>query len=123
MEKDLINRYIINFRRFVAPYTKEDVSIKAVVYPYTNGAIIVFQLDFNSSNNTDYRSLSSSMQEAMKRTNLFDNPQDASDITSTKVIVNKNTIIVIKGDDAELWQDKSAKTDVSNIISSIEGRK
>lgn len=119
MEKDTINKYILNFRRLLAPYIKKDVSIKAIVYPHTHGAIIVFKMDFNASNNTEFKSDSETIQEAMKKSNLFDSPDDANEIQS-KVIWTKNLIIIIKNDEEEFWTDKYANRDVNNLVKSIE---
>ena len=119
MERETINRYITNFRRYIAPYTKKDVSVKAIAYPYTNGALIVFEMGFNSSSNTDYKSESESMQEAMKKTNLFDNPEQASEISS-KVIWSRNLVVVIKCNEGSYWSEKAAKNDVDNLMKSIE---
>lgn len=120
MEKDTINRYITNFRRFIAPFAKEDVSVKAVAYPYSGGAIVVFELGINASSNTEYKSSSETMQEAMKKTNLFDTPEDATEITSSKMLWFKNYVIVIKADEESLWSDKAARKDVDNLLKSIE---
>lgn len=119
MEKDTINKYILNFRRSLAPYLKEDVSIKAIVYPHKYGAIIVFKMDFNASNNTEYKSDSETIQEAMRKSNLFDSPDDANDIQS-KVIWTQNLIIIIKNNEEEFWTNEYANRDVSNLVKSIE---
>lgn len=123
MEKEIINRYLINFRRLFSPFLKKDVSMNISAYPYANGAIMVIELDYNSSNNTIFVEDSSTMAEAMERTNLFDSPEQASPILSTKIIIQQDKVVIIKGDDEHLWTDKSAKNDVDNILSSLTDRK
>ena len=68
MEKDTINRYLINFRRIFSPFLKKDVSMNISAYPYANGAIMVIELDYNSSNNTIFVEDSKTMAEAMEKT-------------------------------------------------------
>ena len=106
MKKEIINSYIINFRRLFSPYTKPDVSIKITVYPYSDGAIIIMELNYNSSNNTEFKSESTSMAEAMSKTNLFDEPNDAMSIHTTRIFSQNNKIIIIKGEEEDLWTDK-----------------
>src|SRR3712207_7959419 len=89
MERDIINRYVINFKRFIAPFTKEGVSIKTSIYPYTDGSIIVFEMDFNASGNTEYKSNSETMQEAMRKTQMFDHRSEehTSELQSRQYLV------------------------------------
>ena len=123
MEKEIINKYLINFRRLFSPFLKKDVSMNISAYPYANGAIMVIELDYNSSNNTIFVEDSKTMAEAMEKTNLFDSPGQASPISTTKIIIQRNKLVIIKGDEESLWNDKSAKNDVDNILSSLTERK
>ena len=123
MEKETINSYLINFRRFFSPYLKKDVSVKNTVFPYSNGAIIIMELDINSSNNTEFMAQSTSLVDAMTKTNLFDNPTEVTPLSETKIITQNNRIIIIKNDNNDLWNEKSALNDVSNFMSSLNGRK
>lgn len=122
MEKEVINRYITNFRRHIAPFTKKDVSVKATVYPYINGALVVFEMKLNASSNTEYKSESDNMQEAMKKSDLFDNPKEATEIKS-KIIWGRNLVVIIKCSDNELWTENAAKADVNALMESIAEKK
>lgn len=123
MKKEIINSYIINFRRLFSPYTKPDVSIKITVYPYTDGAIIIMELNYNSSNNTEFKSESTSMGEAMSKTNLFDEPDEAMPIHTTRIFSQNNKIIIIKGEEEDLWTNKSAQNDIDIFLTSLKKRK
>lgn len=123
MERETIGRYITNFRRFVTPYTKEGVSVRAVAYPYPHGAVIVFDMNFDAASGTEYRSDSATMQEALRKTNLFDSPEDATTVTRTRVVWTANNVIVMKGEDPALWSEKASKADVDNLIESISKAK
>ena len=123
MKKEIINSYIINFRRLFSPYTKPDVSIKITVYPYSDGAIIIMELNYNSSNNTEFKSESTSMAEAMSKTNLFDETNDAMSIHTTRIFSQNNKIIIIKGEEEDLWTNKSAQNDIDNFLTSLKKRK
>lgn len=120
MEKEIINRYLINFRRYFTPYLKTDVSVKNSVFPYVDGAIIIMELGYNSSNNTEYRVTSRTLTEAMERTNLFDDPASASPIFETKIVTIKNRIIIMKNDNMTFWSEKAAHTDVNNLMASLK---
>lgn len=123
MKKEIINSYIINFRRLFSPYTKPDVSIKITVYPYPDGAIIIMELNYNSSNNTEFKSESTSMREAMSKTNLFDEPDEAMPIHTTRIFSQNNKIIIIKGEEEDLWTNKSAQNDIDIFLTSLKKRK
>lgn len=123
MEREVIGRYITNFRRFVTPFTKEGVSVKAVAYPYASGAVIVFDMNFDAISSTEYRSESGTMQEALRKTNLFDSPEDATTIENTKVVWTGNYVIVMKGENQSLWSEKASKVDVDNLIESVSKAK
>lgn len=120
MERELIGRYIANFRRFISPFTKDGVSVKATAYPYKHGGIVVFKMNFEGHSSTEFRAESESMQEAMRMTELFDKPEDATTITSTKIVWEGNTVIIIKGESQMLWDERASKTDVDNLLRSIE---
>lgn len=123
MERALINNYLSNFRRLVSPFLKQDVSLKSVVYPFKKGALIVVEFNYDGNGNTDYRSQSENIQEALRRSNLFEDPENASDIDGTKLFIQKNKLIALKGESDSNWDAVSAKSDVTSFINAIDNQK
>ena len=118
MNKDTINSYLINLRRFITPFLKADVSLKLIAYPFEDGAVIVGDFSINGNNNTESRSESQSFTEAITKTNLFDEPELMQPIDNTKIVIGTNKFVVIKGSNAG-WSDKDAETDVKKIVDAL----
>lgn len=118
MDKEIINSYIINVRRFIAPFLKPNVSIRFIVYPFSGGAVIVGEFGLNANNNTEFKSESPTINDAIAKTNLFDKPNDLQPIQNTKIILGNGTIVIIKGECAS-WSEKDAEEDVRRILSSM----
>lgn len=123
MERTLINNYLSNFRRLISPFLKQNVSLKAVVYPYEKGSLIIIEFNYEGNGNTDFRSGSKSIQEALKRSNLFEDPENATDIEGTKSFIQKNKLITLKGCNESNWGADSAKSDVNEFINALDKRK
>jgi len=121
MTKDTINSYLINFRRFITPFLKPDVSIRFITYPFKDGAVLVSEFDMNGNNNTEYRADSSTLNEAIAKTNLFDKPNELQPINNTKIIIGNGKVVIIKGTSAS-WTEKEANEDVNKFLSSISGK-
>lgn len=123
MEKDIINKYIANFRIFLSPYMKNDVTMKVVAYPYDDGAILVIELAVGKSNSTEIKSNSMTLVGAMAKTNLFEEPERAVSISGTKIVVSNSKIVIIKSSEKKHWTAKSAFDDVSKIMDFLKGKK
>lgn len=115
MNKELITQYISNFKRAMSFFLKRDVAIKAIVYPYANGGIIVFEFLLNDSGNTEFKSESKTMQEAVEKTKLFDKPYSATDEMFTKTIISGNKVIIVKSSNKDVWNNSAAEKDVKGI--------
>lgn len=123
MDRALINSYLINFRKFLSPYIKKDVSMKSVVYPYPNGAVILSTLSINESNNTEYSSDCASINDALARTNMIADSENATDVKETKIFIHKNSILLIKGDNANNWSAERSYKDANNIVNYLDGKR
>lgn len=117
MNKDSTNSYLINLRRFITPFLKADVSLKLIAYPFERGAVIVGDFGINGNNNTESRSESQNLNEAIAKTNLFDQPELLQPIDNTKIIIGQDKFVVIKGQFAG-WTEKDAESDVKKIVNS-----
>lgn len=119
MDKTTLTNYLINFRRLFSKYLKPDVGVQIIAYPFDKGAIIVADPGFNIPNKDEIRSESISIGEAMKRTNLFENPLEANTIPATKIIISNNKIIIIKDNAPKQWTEESANNDIHKVVKSI----
>lgn len=123
MEKDIINKYIANFRIFLSPYMKNDVTMKVVAYPYDDGAILVIELAVGKSNSTEIKSNSMTLVGAMAKTNLFEEPERPVSISGSKIVVSNSKIVIIKSSEKKHWTAKYAFDDVSKIMEFLKGKK
>lgn len=123
VEKDVINKYIANFRTFLSPYMKNDVTMKTIIYPYNEGAILVIELALGKSNSTEFKANSVTLVGAMGKSNLFEEPESSVSIKGTKIVVSNAKIVIIKSSESELWSAKSSFEDVSKIMNFIADKK
>ena len=123
MERTLINNYLSNFRRLVSPFLKQDVSLKSIVYPFKEGALIIVEFNYDGNGNNDFRSESADIQEALRRSNLFEDPENAKEVEGTKLFIQKNKLIALKGGKDSNWNATSAKSDVSGFIDALNKQK
>ena len=123
MNKDAINLYIANFRKFFAPYMKNDVTMKVMSYPYDDGALMVMELAIGKSNSTEFKSNSITLRDAMVKSGIFEDPENATSVDSTKILVSKSRFVVIKPFIPNLWDAKAAMKDVDNLMDFITDKK
>lgn len=123
MEKDIINKYISNFRTFLSPYMKGDVVMKSVIYPYDDGAIMVVELSVGGSSFVKFESNSVTLIGAMSKSNLFEEPDRPVSIIGTKIVVSNSKIVIIKSSNDKMWSAKAAFDDVNNIMNFISEKK
>lgn len=122
MDKTIINQYLNNFRIKLSRYLKSGVGIQTITYPFDGGAVIVIELGFEIPTKEDIRSKSDSLQEAVKRSNLFEHPEGVQDIPGTSILLVKNKILILKTQNAEYWSEDAVRNDVNKIISSLMER-
>lgn len=122
MEKRVIQNYINNFRRVFSNRLKPNVGMQSTVYPFDNGAIIIFELNLNSSNKDDIRTLSKDIYEAFKRTNLFENEsgEHLHSFAGTNIILIKNKIVFIKDNSSSEWTLEAVDNDIYKIVKPSE---
>ena len=72
MERTTIQNYINNFRTHISRFLKENVGLKTIVYPYHNGAVLIFEPGVNMPNNDEYKKEVSTINDALMKTNLFE---------------------------------------------------
>lgn len=122
MKRVYIESYISDFRRFISPFLKDAVSLGVIAYPAKDGCLMLFEFNKGNDSSTDIRSESENIQEAMRRSNLFDKPQKASSIQGTKMVITPTLLVVLKGVSESNWSSSSAKSDVVKFVNALENK-
>ena len=122
MEKQDIQKYINNFRRLFSSYLKPNVGMQTTVYPFDKGAIIVIELNIETLNKDDIRTKSNDIQDALKRTNLFESEkkEDIHNFVGTNIILIKNKVVFIKDNNLSEWTLNKVEQDIEKIVKPSE---
>lgn len=122
MEKQDIQKYINNFRRLFSSYLKPNVGMQTTVYPFDKGAIIVVELNMNSLNKDELRATSIDIQEALKRTNLFESEKkdNLHSFVGTNILLVKNKVVFIKDNNLSEWTLSKVEKDIEKIVKPSE---
>lgn len=122
MEKQDIQKYINNFRRLFSSYLKPNVGMQTTVYPFDKGAIIVVELNIETLNKDDIRTKSNDIQDALKRTNLFESEkkEDIHNFVGTNIILIKNKVVFIKDNNLSEWTLNKVEQDIEKIVKPSE---
>ena len=122
MEKQDIQKYINNFRRLFSSYLKPNVGMQTTVYPFDKGAIVVIELNIETLNKDDIRTKSNDIQDALKRTNLFENEKkdDIHNFVGTNIILIKNKVVFIKDNNLSEWTMNKVEQDIEKIVKPSE---
>ena len=83
---------------------------------------MVFQFNVDGLGNTEIRSVSETIQEAMKRSDLFDEPEKLSAIDGTKSVVTSKLLVILKGKREDNWNVRAARHDVNGFIKVVGGK-
>lgn len=117
-DKKVIN-YLNNFRRLFSPMLRSGVGLLFTIYPYNGGCVVVGEVGVGLQTKDEYRSVSPTLQEAMRRTNLFKGEENPGNVPGTSVILSKNYIIIIKNNDDEQWTEDVAVKDVRVVVDAV----
>ena len=119
MEKGLIKKYIESFRRYIYPHLRDSVSLEVVAFPAKDGCLLIFEFNKDDNNSTIIKSKSNTIQEAMKKSDLFGKPQDVPSIKGTKMVLTPNHLVVLKGPIVDNWDNDAAKRDVNKFVDAV----
>lgn len=124
-DKKIIQNYINNFRRYFTTYLKPGIGLACKVYPATSsGAILVFSLGPNVSNEDEYLPSQETVNTSLKtiEQRMVGGNLDGIRFSGTNISMEPAKLVLIKGEDSEtLWDDKSAREDVERIIKTSTG--
>lgn len=118
MNKDKIQIYLNNFRRFLSPYLVKDINFRTIIYPADDGAIVELKFQKTSPVKDEFRKNEKSVTDALKRINqhAFGGNLAGFKFSGTNVIMEQGRIIIIKDNDEKQWNVNQAKKDVDKLI-------
>ena len=96
--------------------------MQTTVYPFDKGAIIVIELNIETLNKDDIRTKSNDIQDALKRTNLFESEkkEDIHNFVGTNIILIKNKVVFIKDNNLSEWTLNKVEQDIEKIVKPSE---
>lgn len=119
-QKKRIEEYIVMFKNFLAPYLKPTVAVETTVYPFLQGVVLRFQLNFEAKTETLFKKEVQHLKDLIQKYRLDLNGVSTGDALRKHTIIFKgNTILSVKGYDPEQWNEERAKTIVTNIVKII----
>ncbi|WP_157852865.1 hypothetical protein [Pseudomonas fulva] len=119
-DKDLARAYINNFRRHIAQYLLPNISLKATaILAKDDGGVVKFAFENNGQNSDEIMRGVESIGEAILQLGLksFGDPRNIH-FSGTNVVMEKDSMYLIKDGDPQLWGDSAAKADVAKIVGS-----
>jgi hypothetical protein len=116
----IIQEYINNFRRHLAPHLRPSIGLACKVFPaIESGAILEFSIGPGISNTDEFRASSQTINEALSGISqrAYGGNLGGFRFGGTNVVMEDNRIIFIKGeDDQDQWNDQAALADVKRIL-------
>jgi hypothetical protein len=125
-DKKIIQKYINNFRRYIAPNLKPGIGLACRVFPSkSEGAILEFKLGPDILNEDKHMPIEESVNLALNKIEqrMFRGNIDGLKFAGTNISMEPNRIILIKGEDTKSeWNDKGARKDVKRILAPLPER-
>lgn len=119
-DKKTIQNYINNFRRHFSAYLKPGMGLVCKVFPVkSNGALMEFTVGPNVENDDLYMPLEETVNSALIKIEqrMVGGNIDAIWFAGTNISMEKNRIIILKGEDTPSeWCDEGARNDVQRIV-------
>ncbi|MDR2309324.1 MAG: hypothetical protein LBE53_19300 [Paucimonas sp.] len=122
-DKDLATKFVSNFRRHFSLYLKPGVSLKSDAVLVKDGGGIV-RLSFTKKGSEDsIRPTVKTMAEALKAFNIttFGDGQGVV-FSGSNMVLDGDSIYLIKGEESTVWSDDGAKEDVNRILDAARKR-
>ncbi|WP_212625110.1 hypothetical protein [Pseudomonas sp. PP3] len=123
-DKDLASKYVSNFRRHFSHYLLPGVSLKSSVILVKDGGGIV-KLSFSRKGSADdVLPTAKTMSEALTSFGIksFGDAQGIV-FSGTNMVLEGDSMFLIKGEDSSAWTDAGAKDDVKRILDAARKQK
>ncbi len=103
----------------MAPHFKPGIGLQTVVFPYSNGTVMVVEASRNPFK-VEFRSDSATLADAIRRTRISNVASDDShSLSGRSVYVTGTKIVLMKSDAAEQWTDDAPMQDSKDILNYI----
>ncbi|MGR5154862.1 hypothetical protein [Photobacterium swingsii] len=120
-----LNKYVELFKRNIAKYLAQNISIKTVIHPVSSsGAVFEFFLNQDDDEKVDYSSVSRSVGHVLSKIPQRMIGGDIGNVQfgGTSLYLENNRIVVIKGEDSvNEWTGDAVISDVKRVVSSSQG--
>ena len=118
MDKQIIQKYLNNFRRLFSPYLVKDVNFKTVVFPSNDGAIIEIIFSKFSPAKDEFRKSEIKLSDSLKRIeqHAFGGNLDGFHFVGTNYLLENEKIFIIKDNNSLEWTAKKAQEDVFKLL-------
>jgi len=120
IDKSVVQTYINNFRRRLAPFLRPGVGLKCLVHPVeVGGAILEFGIGPGIENDDVYQPQRQTIGRALSgiEQHAFGGNLEGFRFGGTNVILEKDKLIFIKDESSSEWSDAAAERDVSRVVS------
>ena len=120
-DKPIIQDYINNFRRRLAPFLRPGVGLRCIVHQAeAGGAILEFRVGPGIENDDVYQAPSPTLGQALAKIeqHAFGGNLAGFIFGGTNVILEKDKIIFIKDNAPSEWSDAAAENDVRRVLPS-----
>jgi hypothetical protein len=119
-DKNTIQGYVNNFRRYLAPRLKPGIGLSCKIFPAeAEGAVLEFTIGLSISNEDVYevpKDTVNSILKVVPQHMIGGGNIGAIRFGGTNISMEPNRIVLIKGEDAhDLWSDQGARNDVEKI--------
>lgn len=113
-------QFFTSFRQRFSAYLKEGVAMMVSFFPFPDGIVAVVNLNKSNKWQNEIKSDSSSLIEALKKTDLFDFRDQSPSFKTPTFAVTSNKLVFVKSNNSSEWDDNAMDSDISGIISRIK---
>jgi hypothetical protein len=115
--KDIAREYVNNFRRHLSHFLKPGMSLRSEIILVKDGGGIV-RFSFTTKGSEDnFRPIVKTMPEALKTFEIKNFGDGQGFVFSgTNMVLEGDSIYLIKGEEISVWSDEGAKEDVNRIL-------
>jgi hypothetical protein len=131
-----IQGYVNTFRKKMSDYIDDGVGQEFRVFNFPNGILIDIRQGMFLANNDIFNASEGSLEAAFnkvgKSPEKFFTEEDFNRLKSdfeggnrkhgTEILIGSDSVIVLKGNDNDLWSGATASSDVESIVNGVKSR-
>lgn len=123
MDKNIIKKYVDDFRRIFSTFVKSGVTIDSIICPYKGGTVCIFQFNTNNSESVIIKDSNKTAMDVLESEGIEGIISVGSGVnkenirfSGTNIANMGNRLVIIKDDDPDEWSITAVVNDVSKII-------